>query len=340
MRRLVALFIPLLVLGACGEALAPAAAVVNGDKITTSQVSSALHRFEKTDQFSQLAQQQDPNSVRRQFEQGYLGQQIRRRVIAGEANRLDVTVSDAAVQDQIDQIKQRLGSEQAFQNALAAQGLTMDQLETAIRDQLLEQQVKQKVTAEAAPSEATLRSYYRSHTSDYTRTRAQHILVKDKNLAARLSTKLQAAPRAKVDSLFAKLAKQYSTDKSNSNKGGDLGYTTPGQFVPEFDTAMAKLKVGEVSDPVKTQFGYHVIRVTDRKVASFSEVRNDVEQSVAGSKEDQIFQRWLIAAYQRADVKVNSRYGELDIKTQQIVNASAEQVPGVKTPGSEASPSP
>lgn len=88
--------------------------------------------------------------------------------------------------------------------------------------------------------------------------RASHILVKDKTLAIRI------AKEAKGGANFAQLAKRYSTCPSKS-KGGDLGWFKQGQMVPPFENAVKKMSTGRVSDPVRTQFGYHIIKKTGFK---------------------------------------------------------------------------
>ncbi len=88
--------------------------------------------------------------------------------------------------------------------------------------------------------------------------RASHILVKDKALAQKIATE------AKAGANFAMLARKYSTCPSKS-KGGDLGWFKPGQMVPPFENAVKKLAYNRISDPVRTQFGYHIIKKTGVK---------------------------------------------------------------------------
>ncbi len=88
--------------------------------------------------------------------------------------------------------------------------------------------------------------------------KASHILVSDRALAQKIKQELQQGAR------FEELARRHSTCPSKS-KGGDLGWFGPGQMVAEFENACKKLGVGSLSDPVRTQFGYHVIKVTGKK---------------------------------------------------------------------------
>ncbi|CAN5604870.1 hypothetical protein BH24ACT26_BH24ACT26_15020 [soil metagenome] len=307
-------------LAGCGsEATQPAAATVNGDKISVSDIGDALERFEETAQFDQLAGQSDEGSARRQFEQAYLAQQIRRAVIRPRAEELGIEVGHDEIDEQLEQIRSQFPSEKEFDKALEDRGFTSQELDALIRDQALEDKIRQEVTADQ-----DLMAYYESHQEDYRETQVQHILVKDNRLALDISEQLRSAHASKVDKLFAALAKKHSTDPSNKDKGGELGWVAPGTLVEPFEAALGSLDIGEVSRPVRTEFGFHVIRVTGRRTKPFEQVSQEIQAQIG----NEAFQRWLTDAYEEADVEVNPRYGELDLATGQIVNASSEDVPG------------
>lgn len=328
MRKLIAALAAVIVSSACGSLLDPAAAVVYGEKITFEEVEKALDDFARTPEFGRLAQQGDADALKRQFEQGYLSQLIRRAVLTPPAETFDITVSDADVEEQLTIIKEDFPSEQAFDEALAEQGLTLAQLKVLIRDREIESRLRTAVTEDVDPAEEQLRTYYENHLNTYSRTRAQHILVDDASLAADIADQLHAAPRNEVDDLFAELAEKHSKDESNAGKAGDLGFFSAGQFVQEFEEAVAELAVGEISDPVETEFGFHVIRVNTRKVETFDEARAEIEQLVDDSLEEAAWSEWLAGVYEDADVKVNPRYGVFDAESQQVVDAGASDIPG------------
>ncbi|WP_404451660.1 peptidylprolyl isomerase [Virgibacillus necropolis] len=118
-----------------------------------------------------------------------------------------------------------------------------------------------------------------------TEIEASHILVADEKTAKEVKKKL------KNGADFGELAKEYSTDKASGKKGGSVGYFTAGKMVPEFEDAAYKLEVGEVSKPVKSQFGYHIIKVTDKRDAktdlgSFEEEKEDIRRTLLSKKID------------------------------------------------------
>ena len=140
----------------------------------------------------------------------------------------------------------------------------------ALMEAMMMQEAKKAVTAEA--KRKTYDEFVKSAPAE-AEVRARHILVEDETKAKEI------AKKAKAGEDFSKLAKENSKDSADD--GGDLGYFTKEQMVPEFAEAAFKLEKGQVSDPVKTQFGWHVIKVEDKRqkpVPSYEQVEDQVEQ--------------------------------------------------------------
>ena len=142
-----------------------------------------------------------------------------------------------------------------------------------------------------APDEAQLRKYYDEHKGDFEQVKASHILVRFQGSQAPVKPGqkdlTEAEALAKVQALrqrieggedFAKVAKQESDDAGSGANGGDLGTLTHGQTVPAFEEAAFALKPGELSQPVKTPFGYHLIKVASRDARTFEAARPDLER--------------------------------------------------------------
>jgi parvulin-like peptidyl-prolyl isomerase len=322
---------------ACGNLFSPAAAVVDGKKITTDEVEEVLDQFFESDQYAQLAAQGDPKVIERQFEQIYLSRLVRRAVLTPRAADLGVVITDEAVDERVERIKSRYPSEEAFQAELEAQGLDLPLLRQFVTDRMLENRLREEITAGAAPTEEEVRAYYDDNIELYAETRVSHILLNDAERARELAERLQSAPAKRPTRLFKQLARRHSTDRQTKEEGGDLGYFTSGVHPGAFEDAVAEMEPGDISDPVPTELGFHVIYVMDRRTQPYEDVRDTIEELIGSPAEDAAWNEWIVDAYEDADVKVNPRYGELDLETQQIINASPENVPGTRP---EASPTP
>ncbi len=219
------------------------------------------------------------------LESGSLSDLIRETVYAQEARSRGIKVSDSAVEAEFTKQYQQLLTSNGITEAqlityLEGQGRTLASfkadLKPAVATQLLVQAVNAVVAAGAAPTEDEVAAYYEKNISNYDvaeQVHALHILVADLATAQAIEKQLAAGAD------FATLAAQYSTDTGTKSKGGDLGWFGRGTMVTEFEDAAFSLQPGETSDPVKTTYGYHIIRVVERKQAhtpSLAEVHDQV----------------------------------------------------------------
>ena len=118
---------------------------------------------------------------------------------------------------------------------------------------------------------------------------------------------IEIAQEAKVQHI-EEIAKKESLDKASAANGGDIGYFSRGQLVPEFERAAAALKVGEVSAPVKTSYGYHIIKVTDKKagpVLEFDRVKDIIAQRLSGEKQKAAFDSYIEGLRKNYKVEIN-----------------------------------
>jgi parvulin-like peptidyl-prolyl isomerase len=309
----------------------PWAARVDGKTIPVSQVTGALRRFEATGQFDQLVEQTDRATAIRQFERMYLVQQIQRLVLRSRLEELQIDVKGEVAQ-RVAEMSAAYPSEKGFHEALEGSGYTIQQFSALIEDQVVEGRLREEVTAEvtAGPelSERDLREYYREHREDYRQTEVQHILVEEKSLASTLSARLRNAPAEELDPLLVRLAHEHSTDASTADRGGDLGWVSARQLLEPFTSAMDQLDLGDVSLPVSTDFGFHVIRVTGRRAQSFQDVRGEVSQRLTDLAAARVWSQWLQDAYRDARIELDPRYGAFDPETGQIMDASSTRPTG------------
>jgi len=149
-----------------------------------------------------------------------------------------------------------------------------------LKKRLVVQQVMRQYQTPPTISDEQVRKYYDENPALYSTTqiKASHILVKDEDTAKQILAEVRAHPEK-----FADLAKEKSTDTSSAQKGGDLGMFGPGRMVPEFERVAFSLKPGEISDVVKTQYGFHAIMVTERKEGEpkpFDQVKEQIRATL------------------------------------------------------------
>ncbi|MDQ1487995.1 MAG: peptidyl-prolyl cis-trans isomerase [Actinomycetota bacterium] len=154
-------------------------------------------------------------------------------------------------------------------------------------------------------SEASLHKYFDAHKDEFGQNCVSHILVKTKPEADAVLARLKAGED------FAAVAKAVSIDTGSGTKGGDLGCNPKGVFVPEFDTAASELPIGQLSDPVQTQYGFHIILVKERKPATFDSAREQAKAALNAESQG-AFRQFLQEAVTTAKVTVDRRYGTFE----------------------------
>jgi peptidyl-prolyl cis-trans isomerase C len=238
------------------------------------------------------------------------------------AQEQNITVSDEEVDQEIAKIKEQVGkqarssgqdmsNQEAYEQALKQNNITEDQLREDIRENLPVQKVQERVTGDAAPSDKEIQNYYEKNKEAQFTTPEQrcvrHILFnKDqKEKAEDVKQKLENGGD------FAKLAKEYSQDPGSAEKGGDLGCLGKGETVPEFEQAAFGAKQGEIVGPVKTEFGYHILKVTDVKTEqarSLQEVESQIRSQLATEKQSEAFNKWIEEQKKERNVKYLKGY--------------------------------
>jgi foldase protein PrsA len=228
---------------------------------------------------------------------------VQQEELTQQAQKLGVKVTPQDIQKQVDQITKTYyqGSKQKLDAALKKDDITLPELEQyELRPNLLGQDLQNKVTSNINISDAAAQKYYNDNTKSFTtpETReVRHILVNSKSLAQTIETKLQNGAS------FAALAKQYSKDTGSAANGGKLCVAHGGQSgacqqtVPPFDKAAFSLKTNQISQPVHSQFGWHVIQaigpVKAAHVQTFKEVKAQIQANLASQQKQQAWQKWL-----------------------------------------------
>jgi parvulin-like peptidyl-prolyl isomerase len=222
----------------------------------------------------------------------YLVQQAQ---LAQRAEELDVQVTDEQVDERLSEIKKQYfgGSERRYQNQLKEQGMTDARVRKDVRSQLIQEAIFKEVTDGVKVTDKDIEDYYKNNASQYGQPESRevrHILVSSKKQADELYRRLRGGES------FAKLAKQYSKDPGSKDQGGRLTVAR-GQTVPAFDRTAFTLKTGTVSQPVRTQYGYHLIEplsaVKPAKTTPLKDVRDSIRQQLLQQKRNKTMTDWV-----------------------------------------------
>jgi foldase protein PrsA len=248
-----------------------------------------------------------------------------------EGKKLGVTVSQKDVDARLAQIKKSYGAKK-FAAALTGAHITVPEYEQySLEPTLLGEKLQNKVTSDVKISKSDAKKYYDQNKSAFTtpETReVRHILVNSKSLAQQIETKL------KNGGDFAQLAKQYSKDTTSAKQGGKLCVAHGGssgacqQTVPPFDKASFSLKTHEISQPVKSVYGYHIIQalaaVKPAHTQTFSEVASQIQLNLAQQKKQVAWSNWLAKVKKDYAKKVSYQSG--------YAPAATTTTPTVSTP--------
>lgn len=280
-------------------------AEVNKARITKAEYDKRLEDVKKImkqyygeDFFDSEDGKQSLNEIKQQL----LDEMISNELCLKKAEDMGIKVTDEEVQKEIEALEKLHGGKEQFNQVLEQQGLTLEEVTKDIRLELVLQKLKNKVTENVEVSESEIKQFYEDNKDQLKKPdeiRARHILVDSKEQAQEILEKIRKGED------FAQLAKEYSNCPSSEN-GGDLDYFTKGSMVPEFEEVAFNMEIGEISDIVKTQFGYHIIKLEDKKTyptPEFEDVKAFIETRLISDKKEEFFQQTLEKWKEQSEIK-------------------------------------
>ena len=283
---------------------------VNGQPVRKADFDRLIKNMELS------AGQPVPAERRDEILRKALDQLVTYAVLSQETKARNISVSDADVDGNLKQMQSQFPSEQEFKKALAARGMSIEQLKTdAHIDMSITKMMDAEVATQPPPSDAQVREFYDKNPDRFKQdesVRASHILFRvDEKATDAEKKKVRAQAdgvleRAKGGADFAELAKKHSADGSAA-QGGDLNFFSKGQMVPAFEQAAFSLTPGQISDIVTTQFGYHIIKVTDHKAPStvaFDEVKDRIREFLTQQQKQQRAEAFIDSLKKKAKIEV------------------------------------
>jgi peptidyl-prolyl cis-trans isomerase C len=268
-KLLVCLFLALLVISCAKKDDGKVLATIDDDKITLQEFNKELDKIPMNMKMLVASESGKKN---------YLDRLVVKKLLMKEASKAKIE-DDKEFQDRLKDIKEQL---------------------------IIEALLKKKITADTQLSEDDLKKYYEEHKEDFKKDReinTRHILLKTEEEAKQVQAKLQKGED------FTELAKKYSIDPNVKQSGGEIGFQPKGSLIPEFENAAYKLnKAGQVSGIVKTQFGYHIIRLEGIKPPSyvpFEEVKDFIKQKNAQEKQKEVLEKYIEELKKNAKITIN-----------------------------------
>ncbi len=225
-----------------------------------------------------------------QYGAATVDQLIADKIVASEAKKEKVAITDEELNAEVDKLKESYGGEEVFDQMLASNNTSLDALKEELKSYLT---LRKLLVPQIEITDEELKTYFdenKDSLGEAEQVKASHILVEDEATAKEIKQKLTDGAD------FAELAKEYSTDEGTKENGGELGFFARGTMVTEFDDVAFALPINEISDPVKTDYGYHIIKVEEKKEAkeaNFDDSKEEIKETLIDQKLESEYSTWL-----------------------------------------------
>lgn len=284
------LILVFLALPVYAELIDEVVATVNGEVITLSELERILVPVHK--RYEQIYTGEELRKRKEYSREQLLEQLIENKLILQKAKDEGIGISEAFLEENLAEVKEKFGSEKEFVAALKDEGTDIEKYKEELEKQLIIRAMMERaVVSKAKPKPKEIIDYYSLHEKEFVKNaevRISHILIKLGEDTKKL--------REEIDSIYAKLekgedfgelAKKYSQGPRAEN-GGDLGFISEGQLKPELEEVIKTIEVGKYSKIIETKQGYHIILVKDRKEERFLKL-----SEIWDGLEDKLFRQTL-----------------------------------------------
>lgn len=285
-------------------------AVVNDEVVTQQELNELLAPIYV--QYQTMYKGQELEEKFAQAKKDIFNQLIEDRLLLQQAKKENIQVNDDEVQAKVEELKQRFPVSEQFMAALEQQEITLKKLEDLYREQLMirelvNRQVRSRVVVD--PQQVT--DYYQKHLEEFKEPEA----VKVSNILIRTKDITEATAKAEAEKIlkslkegadFSQLAQEQSQGP-NAKEGGGMGFVSKGQLLKDIDEVIFKLNPGEISGLIKTNLGYHIFKVEEKRPASIrplNEVQTEISDILYKQMFDQKFNEWIGKLKKRAYIAI------------------------------------
>ncbi|SHJ08368.1 peptidylprolyl isomerase [Lutispora thermophila] len=266
-------------------------AKVDGEEITKAEFDKVFEIFK-----TQVELEQDPSIWEKQYEgkkyedlakEKVLDQLISDKVQMKKAQEMGITVTDEEIDAEVDKWKKLFNSDEKYIEFLTSLNIDEEYFRDNLKKDLVKNKMKEELTKNVEIADEELADYYGRHINEFYKVKASHILLDTEEEARKI------LERVKAGEDFNALAKEYSTDPSAKQNSGSLGYFRQGDMVESFEQAAFALKPGEISDIVKSEYGYHIIKVEEKSIDKFEDVKNELRNALITEKKSKSYDEAL-----------------------------------------------
>lgn len=277
---------------------------------------------------------------------------IQEELLSQEAKKQSLKIDESELKNNVDQWKNSITKDTTAKEYYEKNGITEEVVTDIFKEQMNISALEANYTKNNPVTQAEIDKYYNEHKSEYTnaQVKASHIIIKTQNDdGTEMSQDKVDSAKKQIDEIyakikagedFAKLAKQYSQDASK-DAGGDLGFFSKGQMVKEFEEVAFSMKVGEVSEPFKTKYGYHVVKLTDKKEDTTDP--KQVKEFLKGTLQQEKFNKYVEELKKAAKITKDEKVvenaekdiKEVEIKSQTSITDKATEGSNTKTDNKE-----
>ncbi len=258
----------------CTKAKTGIVAEVNGIEISEEEFNDDYKVFRNlyerqlgADALQQVGQ--DGKTIEETLKNNIVEKLIMEKLIEKETENMKITVTDEEIQKKLDEYAILMGGQEKFDEFLVTNNISKEFFYENMRKEILVDKHKEHIMNNINISEKDAKEFFEQYKDNLIKVKASHILVSSEEEGKKILERLKNGEN------FATLATLESLDSVSAAKGGDLGYFGKGEMISEFEDAAFSLKVGETSDLVKTEVGYHIIHVEDRK-DTFDSLKDDI----------------------------------------------------------------
>ncbi|MCK9217775.1 MAG: peptidylprolyl isomerase [Firmicutes bacterium] len=274
---------------------------VDGEPITKDEFDKIFAVFKTQEEMRQGADIWDKSYMGKKYidlaKEQILEQMIEDKIQLKKAEELNIVASQEEIEEEYEKFKKLFNSEEKFLEFLDGVKMDVDYFRESIRKSLVINKLKEIITKDIDIADEEIEAYYTTHMDMFYRIKASHILLETEDEAREILIRVNAGED------FNALAKEYSIDPSVKENNGDLGYFRHGEMVEPFEEAAFSLKPGEISNIVKSQYGFHIIKVEDKRIDNLEDVKDELKTVMLMEKKKTDFSIAFKELYDEAEVE-------------------------------------